>query len=173
VHAGTHSKKRPNTSKRLRRTQSAISQRRLPFPPEPNNISCIASCSLHSTPFHPSLLPFKFIVTSCHRHLHASCESFSHSHHLNRARIPTASPRMIVTPSAPNLPTGRRQNTGFVPPTPGTAAKRVKMLGLTSAAGLLSLLQEDDSDLKLFALKRLDDYVDVLWPEIADSIGTM
>ncbi|RMZ75974.1 hypothetical protein DV737_g5042, partial [Chaetothyriales sp. CBS 132003] len=45
------------------------------------------------------------------------------------------------------------------------------MPGLVSAAGLVGLLSEPDADLQAFALKQLDSQVDLLWTEIADSVG--
>ncbi|RMZ79157.1 hypothetical protein DV738_g3530, partial [Chaetothyriales sp. CBS 135597] len=45
------------------------------------------------------------------------------------------------------------------------------MPGLVSAAGLVGLLSEPDPDLQAFALKQLDNQVDLLWTEIADSVG--
>ncbi|XP_064393012.1 26S proteasome non-ATPase regulatory subunit 1-like isoform X2 [Halichondria panicea] len=42
---------------------------------------------------------------------------------------------------------------------------------LTSAAGILSLLKESEDEIKAFALKRLDQLVDVFWAEIAESIS--
>ncbi|RMD39357.1 hypothetical protein DV735_g5776, partial [Chaetothyriales sp. CBS 134920] len=45
------------------------------------------------------------------------------------------------------------------------------MPGLVSAAGLVGLLSEPDPDLQAFALKQLDSQVDLLWTEIADSVG--
>ncbi|KAI9846118.1 MAG: proteasome regulatory particle base subunit [Thelocarpon superellum] len=44
------------------------------------------------------------------------------------------------------------------------------MVGLTSAAGLVGFLSESDPDLQVFALKRLNDEVDLLWTEIASSV---
>ncbi|RDD41259.1 26S proteasome non-ATPase regulatory subunit 1 [Trichoplax sp. H2] len=41
---------------------------------------------------------------------------------------------------------------------------------LTSAAGIISLLEEEDTQLKNFALSKLNDVVDDFWAEIADSI---
>uniref|UniRef100_A0A0K8V7J3 26S proteasome non-ATPase regulatory subunit 1 n=1 Tax=Bactrocera latifrons TaxID=174628 RepID=A0A0K8V7J3_BACLA len=41
---------------------------------------------------------------------------------------------------------------------------------LTSAAGIISLLDEPMPDLKVFALKKLDNIVDEFWPEISESI---
>ncbi|XP_036343721.1 LOW QUALITY PROTEIN: 26S proteasome non-ATPase regulatory subunit 1-like, partial [Rhagoletis pomonella] len=41
---------------------------------------------------------------------------------------------------------------------------------LTSAAGIISLLDEPMPDLKVFALKKLDHIVDEFWPEISESI---
>jgi 26S proteasome regulatory subunit N2 len=41
---------------------------------------------------------------------------------------------------------------------------------LTSARGVLSLLDEKESDIQVFALKRLDELVDEFWAEISDSI---
>ncbi|KAI9885441.1 MAG: Protoheme IX farnesyltransferase, mitochondrial [Watsoniomyces obsoletus] len=45
------------------------------------------------------------------------------------------------------------------------------MVGLTSAAGLVGLLAEPDAQLRTYALRRLNDEVDLLWPEVADSVG--
>ncbi|KAF8251062.1 26S proteasome regulatory complex, non-ATPase subcomplex, Rpn2/Psmd1 subunit [Wilcoxina mikolae CBS 423.85] len=45
------------------------------------------------------------------------------------------------------------------------------MPGLTSAAGLIGLLDEPDSHLRSFALQQLDDYVHQFWPEIADEVS--
>ncbi|KAF3480905.1 26S proteasome regulatory subunit rpn2 [Arthroderma uncinatum] len=45
------------------------------------------------------------------------------------------------------------------------------MVGLVSAAGLVGFLSEPDTELKVFALKALDAQVDLLWSEIAGSVG--
>ncbi|KAJ3403731.1 proteasome regulatory particle base subunit, partial [Chytridiales sp. JEL 0842] len=42
---------------------------------------------------------------------------------------------------------------------------------LTSAAGVLSLLDEPSNDLKMYALKQLDAIVNDFWAEIADSVS--
>ena len=47
------------------------------------------------------------------------------------------------------------------------------MPGLVSAAGLVGFLSEPDSELQSFALKELDGQVDLLWTEIANSVGQM
>lgn len=47
------------------------------------------------------------------------------------------------------------------------------MVGLTSAAGLVGFLAEPDARLRTYALGRLNDEIDLLWPEVADSVGTM
>ncbi|KAJ2951454.1 hypothetical protein O0L34_g13606 [Tuta absoluta] len=43
-------------------------------------------------------------------------------------------------------------------------------MNITSAAGIISLLDEPMSEVKEFALKRLDNLVDEFWPEISESI---
>ncbi|XP_067617166.1 26S proteasome non-ATPase regulatory subunit 1 [Eurosta solidaginis] len=43
-------------------------------------------------------------------------------------------------------------------------------MALTSAAGIISLLDEPMPDLKIFALKKLDNIVNEFWPEISESI---
>lgn len=43
-------------------------------------------------------------------------------------------------------------------------------MSITSAAGIISLLEEPRQELKVFALKKLDDMVDEFWPEISESI---
>ncbi|KAL9625002.1 MAG: hypothetical protein Q9160_000731 [Pyrenula sp. 1 TL-2023] len=45
------------------------------------------------------------------------------------------------------------------------------MVGLVSAAGLIGFLSEPDPELRVFALKQLDAQVDLLWTEIAGSVG--
>ncbi|KPI39671.1 26S proteasome regulatory subunit rpn2 [Cyphellophora attinorum] len=45
------------------------------------------------------------------------------------------------------------------------------MPGLVSAAGVIGYLAEPEPEIKAWALKQLHDEVDLLWPEIADSVG--
>ena len=45
------------------------------------------------------------------------------------------------------------------------------MVGLTSAAGIVGLLAEDDADLQVYALQKLNAQIDSLWTEVAGSIG--
>jgi hypothetical protein len=40
-------------------------------------------------------------------------------------------------------------------------------------AGILSLLDEPISELKIFALKKLDGIVDEFWPEISEAVEKM
>lgn len=47
------------------------------------------------------------------------------------------------------------------------------MVVLTSAAGILYLLDEPSNDLKTHALQKLDSIVDLYWAEIADQITKM
>lgn len=47
------------------------------------------------------------------------------------------------------------------------------MVGLNSAAGLIGLLDEPDNQLKVFALKQLNQLVDQFWSELADHIAKM
>lgn len=47
------------------------------------------------------------------------------------------------------------------------------MVGLTSAAGLVGFLSEPDPALRSFALQRLNEDIDLLWPEVAGSVGKM
>ena len=47
------------------------------------------------------------------------------------------------------------------------------MVGLTTAAGLVGFLSEPDVELKVYALKRLDEEIDLLWTELAGSVGQM
>jgi 26S proteasome regulatory subunit N2 len=41
---------------------------------------------------------------------------------------------------------------------------------LTTCAGVLALLEEEDSTLKIYALNQINRIVDVFWAEIADSV---
>ncbi|KAH8724021.1 armadillo-type protein [Phaeosphaeriaceae sp. PMI808] len=45
------------------------------------------------------------------------------------------------------------------------------MVGLTSAAGIVGYLAEPDPALRSFALRRLNDEIDLLWPEVAGSVS--
>lgn len=47
------------------------------------------------------------------------------------------------------------------------------MPGLTSAAGLIGLLDEPDQQLRCFALQQLDNHVHQFWAEIADEVSKM
>lgn len=47
------------------------------------------------------------------------------------------------------------------------------MPGLASAQGLIGFLSEPDVDLRVFALKTLDEQIDTLWIELAPSIHEM
>jgi hypothetical protein len=47
------------------------------------------------------------------------------------------------------------------------------MPGLVSAAGLVGFLSEPEPELRSFALKQLDEHVDLLWTEIANHVGEM
>lgn len=51
--------------------------------------------------------------------------------------------------------------------------ERFDMVGLTTAAGLVGFLSEPDVELKVYALKRLDEEIDLLWTEVAGSVGQM
>ncbi|KAF2751752.1 26S proteasome regulatory complex, non-ATPase subcomplex, Rpn2/Psmd1 subunit [Sporormia fimetaria CBS 119925] len=45
------------------------------------------------------------------------------------------------------------------------------MVGLTSAAGVVGFLSEPDPALQSFALRQLNDQIDLLWPEVAGSVS--
>ncbi|KAG0026231.1 proteasome regulatory particle base subunit [Podila clonocystis] len=45
------------------------------------------------------------------------------------------------------------------------------MVGLTSAAGVIALLDEHDDDLKVYALQKLNVIVDQFWAEISDAVS--
>jgi 26S proteasome regulatory subunit N2 len=47
------------------------------------------------------------------------------------------------------------------------------MVGLTSAAGVVGFLSESDPALRSFALHRLNEEIDLLWPEVAGSVSQM
>ena len=53
------------------------------------------------------------------------------------------------------------------------AAAAVQASGLSSADGLIALLDEEQLELKAFALDRLNDLVDQFWAEIAAHIAKM
>jgi len=45
------------------------------------------------------------------------------------------------------------------------------MVGLTSAAGLVGFLSEPDTELQIFALRKLNDEIESLWTEVAGSVA--
>lgn len=47
------------------------------------------------------------------------------------------------------------------------------MPGLTSASGVIGLLDEPDQGLQAYALQQLDHLVDQFWAEIADKASKM
>jgi 26S proteasome regulatory subunit N2 len=48
------------------------------------------------------------------------------------------------------------------------------MPGLTSASGVLGFLDDNEEpELKVFALQTLNDDIDTLWTEVAGSVGKM
>lgn len=49
----------------------------------------------------------------------------------------------------------------------------LSMPGLSSAAGLIGLLDEPDQQLRCYALQKLDELVNQFWPEIAESVSKM
>lgn len=46
-------------------------------------------------------------------------------------------------------------------------------LALTSAAGLLSLLDEEQLELQVYALNHLNAVIDQFWAEVSESIAKM
>ncbi|RIB20457.1 armadillo-type protein [Gigaspora rosea] len=44
------------------------------------------------------------------------------------------------------------------------------MVGLTSAGGIIALLEEPEEELKIYALKKLNEIVDQFWAEISDAV---
>ena len=47
------------------------------------------------------------------------------------------------------------------------------MIGINTAAGFLSLLDENEAELHQYALQKLNELVGDFWAEIANSIGKM
>lgn len=45
------------------------------------------------------------------------------------------------------------------------------MVGLTSAAGVVGFLSEPDPELQIFALRKLNEQINLLWTEVAGSVG--
>ena len=43
-------------------------------------------------------------------------------------------------------------------------------MNITSAAGILALLEEPENEVKVFALNKLNQIVDVFWPEISENV---
>ena len=51
--------------------------------------------------------------------------------------------------------------------------RNAEQVGLTSAAGLLSLLSDPDPELQVFALRRLNEEIDHLWTEVVAFVGEL
>lgn len=47
------------------------------------------------------------------------------------------------------------------------------MVAITSAAGLVGFLSEQDPALQSFALEQLNHEIDTVWPEVSSCIGQM
>ncbi len=47
------------------------------------------------------------------------------------------------------------------------------MPGLVSATGVLGFLADEEPELKVFALKTLNDDIDTVWTEVAGSLSNM
>ncbi|CAB5365188.1 unnamed protein product, partial [Rhizophagus irregularis] len=45
------------------------------------------------------------------------------------------------------------------------------MVGLTSAGGIIALLDESEEELKIYALEKLNTLVDQFWAEISDAVS--
>ena len=60
------------------------------------------------------------------------------------------------------------------PPTfPAVHRADVTMPGLVSATGVLGFLADEEPELKVFALKTLNDDIDTVWTEVAGSLSNM
>lgn len=44
---------------------------------------------------------------------------------------------------------------------------------ISSAVGIVSLLDEEEPELQSYALQKLNNIVDIFWAEIADSVSKM
>lgn len=47
------------------------------------------------------------------------------------------------------------------------------MPGLVSATGVLAFLEEDEPELKVFALQTLNDDIDTVWTEVAGALSQL
>lgn len=47
------------------------------------------------------------------------------------------------------------------------------MPGLVTASGVLAFLTDEEPELKVFALKTLNDDIDTVWTEVASSLSQM
>lgn len=47
------------------------------------------------------------------------------------------------------------------------------MVGLASAAGLVGFLSEPDPTLRSFALHKINEGIDLLWPEVSGALAQM
>jgi 26S proteasome regulatory subunit N2 len=47
------------------------------------------------------------------------------------------------------------------------------MPGLTSAVGVLAFLADEEPDLQVYALRTLNENVDMVWTEVAEALSQM
>lgn len=83
---------------------------------------------------------------------------------------------VLCTPrEAPTLPPDRGHNEGLPArrPWPGRAPCAMPSAAVSSAAGLLTLLEEDNDDIKQYALSKLDGVVNDYFFEISPSIAAI
>ena len=80
---------------------------------------------------------------------------------LHQPRPPSISPRTGVS----------IRNFLSDPPATEVFNNLVKMVGLTSAVGVVGFLSEPDPELQIFALRKLNEEIDSLWTEVVDSVG--
>ncbi len=137
-------------------------------------------CSSLHLLVHPSSSPFyfndRFSLGLCtlidrrfprqlHRRGHGLCDPVPR-------RTPSTS--VFLPPFLPvPLSCDSRSRSSLVHHCPFFTCRPTRMVGLVSAAGLVGLLSEPDPELRSFALKQLDGQVDLLWTEIANSVGEM
>lgn len=56
---------------------------------------------------------------------------------------------------------------------PSVPSHNIKMPGLVSATGVLAFLNDDEPELKVFALQTLNDDIDTVWTEVAAALIQM
>ena len=76
-------------------------------------------------------------------------------------------------PSCPRTQSDRSKRPFHTVRHSSPSARPATMPGLVTATGVLALLADEEPELKVFALKTLNEDIDTVWTEVASSLTLM